>query len=122
MAYETIEYDVRDGVAWVTLNRPDALNAINDKMMEELWAAFDAAADDDNVAVAAITGNGRAFCAGADLKFVLGGLETEGAGGVLQVINDVREQVVFVVPIRVVGPFEAVASHIVYLIGTYIGG
>jgi enoyl-CoA hydratase/carnithine racemase len=88
MAYETIIYEVRNGVAWVTLNRPDALNAINDKMMEELWDAFDTAADDDHVALAAITGNGRAFCAGADLKFVLGGLETEGAGGVLQVIND----------------------------------
>ena len=88
MSYETIIYEVRKGVAWVTLNRPDALNAINDKMMEELWSAFDAAADDDDVALAAITGTGRAFCAGADLKFVLGGLETEGAGGVLQVISD----------------------------------
>ena len=88
MTYETIEYAVKDSVAWVTLNRPDALNSINDVMMDELRAAFDAAAADDAVGLAAITGNGRAFCAGADLKFVLGGLETEGAAGVKQVIAD----------------------------------
>lgn len=88
MAYETIEYGVKDGVAWVTLNRPDALNAINVAMMDELRAAFDAAAADDAVRLAAITGNGRAFCAGADLKSVLGGLETEGAGGVMDFIAD----------------------------------
>ena len=66
--HETILYDLRDGVATITLNRPDKLNAINWTMVEELLAAFDAADADDAVRAIVVTGNGRAFCAGADLS------------------------------------------------------
>ncbi len=63
-----IESEVAGGVRTITLNRPEALNAINAAMHDELEAAFNAfaAADDEHICV--ITGAGRAFCAGSDLK------------------------------------------------------
>ena len=60
-------YDVADGVATITLNRPDRLNALNTEMYESLLEAFDRTDSDDNVRVVVVTGAGRAFCAGADL-------------------------------------------------------
>ena len=68
MAYETISYAVDDGIATITLNRPDQLNAFTWKMMEELIDAFDQVDADDAVRVVIVTGAGRAFCAGADLS------------------------------------------------------
>ncbi|WP_338080068.1 enoyl-CoA hydratase/isomerase family protein [Antrihabitans stalactiti] len=64
---ETIEYAKRDRIAFITLNRPEAKNAVTPEMHEELcriWADF---RDDDTVDVAILTGTGDAFCAGADL-------------------------------------------------------
>ena len=68
---ETLTYHVADGVATITLNRPDRLNAFNPTMFGELLKAFDATDADDSVRAVVVTGAGRAFCAGADL----------GAGG-----------------------------------------
>lgn len=68
MTYETIRYAVEDGVATITLDRPDRLNAFTVGMMEELIDALDRIDADDNVRVAIFTGAGRAFCAGADLS------------------------------------------------------
>jgi len=67
MAFADIRYDVEDGVATVTLHRPDRLNAVNGAMLAELIAAFGQADDDDAVRAVIVTGAGRAFCAGADL-------------------------------------------------------
>jgi len=67
MAFETILYDQADGVATITLNRPDRLNAVNTTVIHELVAAFDQADGDDGVRAVIVTGAGRAFCAGADL-------------------------------------------------------
>jgi enoyl-CoA hydratase/carnithine racemase len=75
--FETLLYDVADGVATVTLNRPDRLNAVNTTMIRELVEAFEAADGDDAVRAVIVTGAGRAFCAGADL----GGGGTTFAGG-----------------------------------------
>lgn len=66
--FETILYDVEDGIATITLNRPDKLNAFTGKMMSEMIAAFDMTDADDDVRVVIVTGAGRAFCAGADLS------------------------------------------------------
>ncbi|MEZ5729805.1 MAG: crotonase/enoyl-CoA hydratase family protein [Burkholderiaceae bacterium] len=65
---ETILYSVADGVATITLNRPDKLNAFTTRMRDELIAAFDETDADDAVKAVIITGAGRAFCAGADLS------------------------------------------------------
>jgi enoyl-CoA hydratase/carnithine racemase len=67
MAFETLLYDQADGVATITLNRPERLNAVNATMIRELVAALDQADGDDAVRAVIVTGAGRAFCAGADL-------------------------------------------------------
>ena len=72
MAYSAILVDVANGVAIITLNRPEKLNAYNAAMGAELHQAFAALDNDDSVRVIVVTGAGRAFCAGADLS---------GAGG-----------------------------------------
>jgi enoyl-CoA hydratase/carnithine racemase len=66
--YEQIRYDVVDGILTITLSRPDALNAFTPVMCGELLAAFDAADADDDVRAVIMTGEGRGFCAGADLS------------------------------------------------------
>jgi len=68
MTYETITVDDRETEVWITLNRPDALNAISATMMAELEGALDAVEDRRTLAALVITGAGRAFCAGVDLK------------------------------------------------------
>jgi enoyl-CoA hydratase/carnithine racemase len=66
--FSEILYAVEDGIAIVTLNRPEKLNAFTNTMRLELIAAFDRIDADDDVRVAIVTGAGRAFCAGADLS------------------------------------------------------
>jgi enoyl-CoA hydratase/carnithine racemase len=66
--FETLRYAVEDGVATITLHRPEQLNAFTGQMMQDLIAAFDATDADDNVRAVIVTGSGRAFCAGADLS------------------------------------------------------
>lgn len=66
--YETLLYDVADGILTLTLSRPDNLNAFTVTMAQELIAAFDRASIDDEVGAIVVTGNGRAFCAGMDLS------------------------------------------------------
>lgn len=66
--YREIRYEVADGIATVTLHRPDRLNAFTATMARELVAAFDATDADDDVRVVLVTGAGRGFCAGADLE------------------------------------------------------
>lgn len=66
--FETLLYRVEDGIATITLNRPEKLNAFTTRMRDELVAAFDATDADDAVRVVIVTGAGRAFCAGADLS------------------------------------------------------
>src|SRR4051794_38919049 len=60
------------GVALVTLNRPDRLNALSAPLVEDLHAALDAVAGDEAVRVVVLTGAGRGFCAGLDLKEPMG--------------------------------------------------
>ena len=68
MSYSTILYEIEDNILTITLNRPEALNAFNTPMLEELLDACDRADADDNVKAIIVTGAGRAFCAGADLS------------------------------------------------------
>lgn len=67
-SFETIIYEKRDGIAYVTLNRPEVLNRYNIQMRDELYQVLSAIRDDPDVLVAIIKGAGeRAFCVGADL-------------------------------------------------------
>jgi enoyl-CoA hydratase/carnithine racemase len=67
MNFQEIRYEVADRVLTITLNRPDRLNAFTPTMQRELIEAFDQADADDDVRAVIVTGEGRAFCAGADL-------------------------------------------------------
>ncbi|WP_026917476.1 crotonase/enoyl-CoA hydratase family protein [Gordonia shandongensis] len=66
-------YEVRGGVAVITLNRPDAMNAVNAALATAVGRHLEQAADDPDVRVVVLTGSGRAFCAGADLKEIAQG-------------------------------------------------
>jgi enoyl-CoA hydratase/carnithine racemase len=68
MEYEEIRYEVEDGIACITLHRPDKLNAFTSRMLAELLDAFDRVDADDAVRAVIFTGAGRGFCAGADLS------------------------------------------------------
>jgi len=65
--YETLRYEVADGILTLWLNRPENLNAFTVTMANELVDAFDRASMDDDVSAIVVTGSGRAFCAGMDL-------------------------------------------------------
>lgn len=68
-------YEERDGIAWITLNRPQALNAIDPQLLERLNDAVDRYRANDALKAAVVTGTGRAFCAGVDLKAYAARLE-----------------------------------------------
>ena len=67
MTYQNIRFEARDGIARLTLNRPDKLNSFNGAMHAELRAALDGVQHDKSIRVLVITGAGRGFCAGQDL-------------------------------------------------------
>ncbi len=77
MQYETIALEIEDGIATLTLDRPEKLNAFNRPMAAEIMDAFDRTDGDDAVCAVIVTGAGRAFCAGADLS---AGAETFARG------------------------------------------
>ncbi|MGW6701563.1 enoyl-CoA hydratase/isomerase family protein [Nocardia sp. NPDC055049] len=72
MPFDTIGYEVDGHTATITLNRPEALNALSPHMITELRAAYDEAENDDKVWLLIVTANGRAFCTGADVKAIPG--------------------------------------------------
>ena len=67
MEFANVIYEKKEGLAKITLNRPDVLNALDVKTLEEIYAAMEDIEDDITVRVAVITATGRAFCTGADL-------------------------------------------------------
>ena len=68
MEFKFLKYSVRDGVATLSLNRPEVYNALNDGITYELQDAWRQIAKDDHVRVVVLTGEGKAFCSGQDLK------------------------------------------------------
>ncbi len=66
--FETVIFEERDGVAWLTLNRPRVLNAQNLQMRDELWTVMEAVRDDPEIRVLIIKGQGDAFSSGADVS------------------------------------------------------
>jgi len=84
LAFETIAFETRDRVAWITLNRPEALNAWTRQLGRELHTALDHADESDELRAVVITGAGRAFSSGADLK-------SGEVGPNVDVLTDLRE-------------------------------
>ena len=68
MSYNNIIYEVTAGIAWITLNRPERLNSLSPEMIQEWTDALLTAGKDSNVRIIVVTGAGRAFCTGLDLK------------------------------------------------------
>lgn len=68
MDFETIIYEKADGIATITLNRPERMNAFTSQMIDEWYAALQDAHGDTDVKVVIVTGSGRGFCAGADVQ------------------------------------------------------
>src|SRR5690606_18123063 len=80
--YETVLTETRGRVGWITLNRPEALNALNAQTMRDVVAAAEAFDADPGIGAIVVTGSERAFAAGADIK------EMEGKSGLDMVMDD----------------------------------
>ena len=65
--YETIKYEVKENIGYITINRPKAMNALNSQVLEELQTLVDEIAEDKDLRAVILTGEGRAFVAGADI-------------------------------------------------------
>ncbi|EPR15218.1 enoyl-CoA hydratase [Sphingobium indicum IP26] len=110
MAFETILFDVEDGVATLTFNRPERLNAIDEQMVGEAYEAVSAIEDDDSIRVLVITGAGRAFSSGADLA---GGDLEPGevdAGRVLETLFNPLLEKLFALSVPVVAAVNGPAA------------
>lgn len=93
MSYKAIIFDKGDGVARITLNRPHVLNAINEQLFLELKAVLSEIAGDDTVGVVVLTGAGRAFSAGVDIKTTAGGAEGSSVGPTRELALEVIEAI-----------------------------
>jgi enoyl-CoA hydratase len=101
MSYETLLYEKRAAIGLITINRPDKLNALNQKVMRELHACFDGVREDDEIRAVILTGaGGKAFVAGADINELavqtpVEGKETSLAGQrVLDLIENLGKPVI----------------------------
>lgn len=115
--YREIRYEVAGGVATLTLDRPERLNAFTGTMARELLAAFDATDADDDVRVVLLTGAGRGFCAGADLQagastFDAGELPRTTAHAGFGTVGGVPRDVGGVVSLRIAGSRKPVIAAI----------
>ncbi len=81
-SYKTLIVDIRDSVAWMTMNRPERLNALNGELATELLDVLERFTEDKSVLTVVLTGAGRAFCSGADI----------GGGGTIGTVDDGDEQ------------------------------
>lgn len=81
---KTFLYEQRDGIATITLNRPERLNAITFDVYHELTDFFAQLRDEKDVRVVVITGAGRAFCSGGDVRDIIGALQGRDAEGLLE--------------------------------------
>lgn len=72
--------EVRDGAMWITINRPASMNSLTPQVLNEISRALDKVQDDTSVRAVVLTGSGRAFCAGADLKYVQSQADDSGDG------------------------------------------
>lgn len=81
MPDEPLLIDIRDGVAWLTMNRPDVLNGLDHGLTMALWHAFESVERNPKVRAVVLTGAGRAFCSGADMSLLNQMTESGGRPG-----------------------------------------
>ena len=110
MAYETILCDVADGVATITLNRPDRLNALTHQMFDELQDALSKVEADPDQRAVVLTGAGRGFCAGADLKAALEAEDGEGPENDLETHYNPLVKRLQTIDVPVIGAINGVAA------------
>lgn len=91
MTYKCLLYDVKDGVAVLTLNRPERLNALGDTLREDLQDAVTRASEDPEVRVMILTGAGRGFCSGGDVKAMNERRESGGGRPVMDKVAPGRD-------------------------------
>jgi len=113
---DLVKYDQSDAVAVITLNRPDAMNSFTTQLSLELQLALERAADDDSVRVVVLTGEGRCFSAGADLKAGFEGRQVFGKlqyeyRPVLSAIATMAKPVIAAVPGSAAGIGMSTALH-----------
>jgi enoyl-CoA hydratase/carnithine racemase len=94
MTYKCLLYEVKDGVATLTLNRPERLNALGDTLREDLQDAVTRAAVDPDVRVLILTGAGRGFCSGGDVKAMNERRESRAERPVTEKVAPGRDQTV----------------------------
>ena len=94
MGYEHIQYAVSDRVATITLNRPERLNALSPTMRRELLEAVEQSDRDDDVRVMVVTGAGRGFCSGGDVKAMKENLDKKARNPLDERIAPIRDRVI----------------------------
>lgn len=111
----TIDCELRGPAAWITLDRPEAMNSLSPGLLDELEAAIDSVEANPAVHVVVLTGSGRAFCAGADLSFVFEALERgEGEAALSSFIARAA---------TVLGRFESLSKPVIAAVnGTALAG
>jgi 2-(1,2-epoxy-1,2-dihydrophenyl)acetyl-CoA isomerase len=113
MTFEHLLYDVQNGVCTITLNRPDVLNALNEKLNYELKDAFTQAGADPSVRVVVLTGAGRGFCSGADLKSEAAFKSGEGERSLADAVRNRYNPMILAIrnlPKPVIGRLHGVAA------------
>ena len=91
--FDTLKYETREGIAYITINKPDTLNALSREVLNELQTAFEQVKNDSEVKVVILTGEGKAFVAGADISQMASYAGVEGQDIIRQgsrIINNIE--------------------------------
>ena len=91
--FETLKYEIKEGIAYITINKPDTLNALSKEVLEELQTAFDDISRNPEAKVVILTGEGKAFVAGADISQMASYSGVEGQDIIRQgsrIINNIE--------------------------------
>ncbi len=111
VSYQTLEIEKEGAVDWLTMNRPERLNALNSQMVDELGDYFHRLGRDDSVRVVVMRGAGRAFCAGQDLSEMRGKSEPSQFPNMLKALTQFRKPVIAAVNGLGVGIGMTMLSH-----------
>lgn len=110
MEFNTVQYERREYIAWITLNRPDQLNALDEPSWEGLNDALECAAADDEVRATILRGSGRAFCAGDDIAEIQSWESTEDAAEMVEEVLGPTVQTLRDHPKPVIAAVDGVAN------------